>query len=191
MSSSEQMNPRPARRTMLAALVLAAAAAVAVSGCTVRPLYSDAGYSGGGPTGSVGAALSTISVKPATNRVGQEVRNHLIFLFNGGKGEPANPSYTLTLFASATSEATANIQVNDQNEPTASLMTASGNYTLTDSAGKVVATGSRQYMSSYDVPRQEFAALRAARDAENRASRELAELIRMAVAQDLAKAGRS
>jgi LPS-assembly lipoprotein len=51
----------------------------------------------------------------------------------------------------------------------------------------VVASGTRQFVSSYDVPRQEFAALRAKRDAENRAARELAELIRLAVAQDLTR----
>ncbi len=187
MSSSEQKKPFRAKRMMVA---LALGGLVAASGCTVRPLYSDAGYAGG-TAGSVGAALSTIAIKPATTRVGQEVRNHLIFLFNGGKGQPANPTYSLTVFASAASEATTTIIVNDQNEPTSAIMTATGTYTLTDSSGKVVANGSRNYMSSYDVPRQEFAALRAARDAENRASRELAELIRMAIAQDLAKAGKS
>ena len=190
MSSSDKVKPFRARRMVVA---VALAGLVAASGCTVRPLYSEAGYAGtgGGATGSIGTALSSIAIKPVNNRVGQEVRNHLIFLFNGGKGQPANPAYTMTLSASAASEATTTIIVNDQNEPTSSVMTAYGSYTLTDSTGKVVASGSRNYMSSYDVPRQEFAALRAARDAENRASRELAELIRMAIAQDLAKAGKS
>ncbi len=59
-------------------------------------------------------------------------------------------------------------------------------YTLTDSKGTVVANGNRQFAASYDVPRQEFAALRARIDAENRAARELAELLRLALAQDLA-----
>ena len=36
-----------------------------------------------------------------------------------------------------------------------------------------------------DIPSQEFAALRAVRDAENRAARELAELLRLVVAQEL------
>jgi LPS-assembly lipoprotein len=194
MSSSERKDPSPARRLLPAAVLTLAM--LAVSACTVRPLYSDAGYAGNvagasTATGSIGAELSTVAIKPVHNRVGQEVRNHLIFLFNGGQGEPANPRYTLDLLVSSVSEATANIQVNDQNEPTAALLTALATYRLVDASGKVVATGRRQSMASYDVPRQEFAALRARIDAENRASRELAELIRMAVAQDLAKAGRS
>ena len=61
-------------------------------------------------------------------------------------------------------------------------------YRLSDSKGTVVATGNRQFAASYDVPRQEFAAYRAQIDAENRAARELAELLRLALAQDLAKA---
>ena len=61
-------------------------------------------------------------------------------------------------------------------------------YTLTDAAtGKKVSTGRRSISSSYDHPRQEFAADRAQRDAEDRAARELAELLRLALAQDLAK----
>lgn len=46
---------------------------------------------------------------------GQEVRNHLIFLFNGGKGQLGQPTYSLTVLASAYSEATTTIIVNDQN----------------------------------------------------------------------------
>ena len=53
-----------------------------------------------------------------------------------------------------------------------------------------MSTGRRQIASSYDIPRQEFAAVRAERDAENRAARELAELLRLALAQDLEKAGK-
>ena len=60
-------------------------------------------------------------------------------------------------------------------------------YTLTK-GGQAVSTGTRQIAASYDAPRQEYANLRAQRDAEDRAARELAELVRLAVAQDLLKA---
>ena len=83
------------------------------------------------------------------------------------------------------SEASANIQINEENEPTAAIETVRASYTLVDSNGTVVATGNRQFAASYDVPRQEFAAVRAQLDAENRAARELAELLRLAIAQDL------
>lgn len=182
--SSRNWTRHPARTRPLLAATLLAAALAAVSGCSVQPLYS-AAPAGNTVTGSIGGELSAIAIKPVTTRVGQEVRNHLIFLFNGGQGEPAAPRYTLELTVAAGSEATANIQVNEENEPTASIMTAYGSYVLKDSSGKEIARGTRQATASYDVPRQEYAALRASRDAENRASRELAEQIRLAVAQNL------
>lgn len=159
-----------------------------MSACTVQPLYSDGPVANGTVTGSIGAELSTISVKPAVTRVGQQVRNRLLFLFYGGQAEPAVPRYTLTLAVGSISEASANIQINEENEPTAAVETVRASYTLVDSKGKVVATGNRQFAASYDVPRQEFAAVRAQLDAENRAARELADLLRLAIAQDLSKA---
>jgi LPS-assembly lipoprotein len=163
------------RPILLSCLVLASA-------CTVRPLYAPATSTGAGA--STTAELASISVKPASTRYGQEVRNHMIFLLNGGKGEPASPAYTLDLDVTARNEAAAIIQIGDEDEPTAGTVTVSSNYTLSK-GGTVVAKGKRQVASSYDAPRQEFARLRATRDAENRAARELAELVRLAVAQDL------
>ena len=171
---------RPAAASLLVAGLLG------VSSCTVQPLYMDGPVANGAVTGSIASDLSTISVKPVTTRVGQEVRNKLIFLLYGGQAEPAKPRYTLVLSVGSISEASANIQINTENEPTAAVETVLASYTLTDSKGTVVATGNRQFAVSYDVPRQEFAALRARIDAENRAARELAELLRLALAQDLA-----
>jgi LPS-assembly lipoprotein len=171
-----------------AGVSLLMAGLLGVSACTVQPLYSDGPVANGTVTGSIGAELSTISVKPAVTRVGQQVRNRLLFLFYGGQAEPATPRYTLTLAVGSISEASANIQINEQNEPTAAVETVRASYTLVDAKGKVVATGNRQFAASYDVPRQEFAAVRAQLDAENRAARELADLLRLAIAQDISKA---
>jgi LPS-assembly lipoprotein len=165
------------RSILLSCLVLASA-------CTVRPLYAPAGSIA--PGAATTTQLSSISVKPEATRYGLEVRNHLIFLLNGGKGEPASPVYTLALNVTSLREAAAIIQVGDEDEPTAGTITVASRYTLTKD-GKPVAQGRRQVTSSFDAPRQEFANLRAARDAENRAARELAELVRLAVAQDLAR----
>jgi LPS-assembly lipoprotein len=161
--------------TLLSGLVLASA-------CTVRPLYAPATSTAAGATTT--AQLSSISVKPVATRYGQEVRNHLIFLFNGGQGEPASPAYVLDPGVTALNEPAAIIQIGNEDEPTAGTITMTSRYTLTQS-GKPVAKGTRQVSASYDAPRQEFARLRAVRDAENRAARELAELVRLAVAQDL------
>lgn len=67
-------------------------------------------------------------------------------------------------------------------------MTLTGTYVITDiRTGKSVARGQRSVTASYDRPRQEFANVRAERDAQNRAARELAELLRLAIAQDMSK----
>ena len=64
----------------------------------------------------------------------------------------------------------------------------SGNYTLSRvSDGEVLKVGTRRITSLLDVSRQEFAELRAVRDAEDRAAKELAELIRADLAIALSR----
>lgn len=178
MSLAERTR-RSMRAAGTSALLLCLVLAV---GCTVKPLYSSSASLGA--AGGANARLSSIAIKPVSTRYAQEVRNHLIFLFGNGRGEPAAPVYTLTLVVTEINEATAIIQVNDEDEPTAGAIVMTGSYTL-EKAGTKVLTGSREISASYDAPRQEFANLRAQRDAENCAARELAELIRLAIAQEL------
>ena len=168
----------------LATLVrLAALAGLATaSACTVQPLYSDRPMAASAVTTS--AQLSSISVKPVTTRYAQEIRNNLIFLFNNGKGEPASPVYDLELGVTRLNQPSAIVQVADEDQPTAGTITLISTYRLTK-AGKEIARGQRQIAAQYDVPPQEFAHMRAEIDAENRSARELAELLRLAVAQDL------
>jgi LPS-assembly lipoprotein len=189
MSSPERVAPVGHWRLRVTAALVAAAGLAAVSGCTVQPLYSAAAApsANAGVTNSIGGELSDVAVKPVNTRVAQQVRNQLIFLLGGGKGQPAQPRYTLMLSVASASEPTANLQVNELNEPTAAILTVSARYTLQAADGTAYSNGRQQFQASYDVPRQEFAALRAKRDAEDRASRELAELLRLSVAQDLSK----
>jgi LPS-assembly lipoprotein len=174
-------DPKLRRRAL--SILLALAGLAAVSACTVTPLYGTAGLE----TGSVASSrLASVIVKPATTRVGLEVRNHLIFLLNGGAGEPASSAYSVETGVTSVATAGATIQRTRDSEPTAGIVTVTSNYSIVDTkTGSVVASGKRSIPASYDIPRQEFAALRALRDAENRAARELAELLRIAIAQDL------
>jgi LPS-assembly lipoprotein len=180
MSLSERA--APARIAILALLGLAAATA---AGCTVQPLHGEITSATGAGTPS--AALSSVEVKPVDDRVGQEVRNHLIFLLHGGAGQPAAPAYQLALTTTSTSSSSAAVTVRTSTlEPTSAIQSVRGTYTLTEAAtGRVVSRGSRTIQAAYDIPRQEYAAVRARRDAENRAARELAELLRMVVGQEL------
>ncbi|MDF2388672.1 hypothetical protein JMG10_45080 [Nostoc ellipsosporum NOK] len=175
------------RRIALAGLVGSLAL---VSACTVRPLYSNAPLSSGS---SANAELGSIAVKPVKTRYAQQVRNNLVFGFGRGAGEPASPLYSLDLGVSETVESSALVQVGtDQDEPTAGSVTLTASYTLSDmKTGVVISAGKRAITSSFDRPRQEFAAYRAQIDAENRAARELAEALQLSIAQDLARHGKA
>lgn len=180
MSLPEHNRRMPSRVAAAGLLV----AALLLGACTVRPLYSDAPLPSGS---SANVELASISVNAVSTRYGQEVRNHLIFLLGNGRGQPAEPRYYMDIGVTSLTESAASVQVATEDEPTAGTVTLRSYFTLRDTGGAVVLTGDRQVMSSYDVPRQEFAALRALRDAENRAARELAELVRLAIAQDLGR----
>lgn len=174
----------PFRRAVLLGV---AACALLAAGCTVRPLYSDAPL---GPSGvSAKAELASIAVKPVSSRYAQQVRNNLIFALYGGAEAPAAPTYSLTLNVTELIQSAATIQVTtDVDQPTAGTVTLTAAYTLSDAqTGKTVATGSRSISSSYDQASQEFATYRAQIDAENRAARELADLLRLALAQNLSR----
>lgn len=149
-----------------------------LAGCQVRPLYSTAPDTEG--------RLASVSISEADDRVEQQVRNDLIFLFTGGAGEPQAASYHLDL----------NVAVRNMgvlldiktDVPRAGRVVVSADYNLAKiETGETVASGKRSTVAVVDFPIQEFAKLRAVRDAENRAARELAELIRADVAAALAR----
>ena len=154
----------------------------------MQPLYGDVtSATAAGPVSGAASALRSVEVKPVDDRVGQEVRNHLIFLLNGGAGQPANPLYSLDIDVVARRSSAASAQSSAEDlEPTAAIVTLRGSYVLTEVAtGKRISAGARRIQSPYDVPRQGFAAQRAQRDAQDRAARELAELLRLVIAQEL------
>lgn len=177
------------RRIVLCGLI---ASVALVSACTVRPLYSSAPLSAGSQVGAA-AELGSISIKPVETRYAQQVRNNLIFALGQGAGEPASPVYSLDLGVTELVESAAFVQTQtDEDEPTAGTVTLTASYALTDAkTGKTIATGRRSIASSFDKPRQEFASYRAQIDAENRAARELADLLRLSIAQDLVKHGKT
>lgn len=185
MSSSDRDSRRARALSSRAALAGGLMLALGLAaGCTARPLYGELAPA----SGPRSAELASVAIAPVSTRVGQEVRNHLIFLFGGGQGQPAAPAWHLKLDTSAVNSVAPTVSVGRDNlEPTAGLLTVQATYALSEAAtGRVVATGQRSVQSPYDIPAQHFAAARALRDAENRAARELAELLRIVVAQELA-----
>ncbi|TIO08172.1 LPS assembly lipoprotein LptE [Mesorhizobium sp.] len=177
------------RRITLCGLI---ASVAMVSACTVRPLYSSAPLFAGSQAGAA-AELRSISIKPVDTRYAQQVRNNLIFALGQGAGEPGSPAYSLDLGVTELVESAAFVRTQtDENESTAGTVTLTASYALTDAkTGTTIATGKRSITSSFDKPRQEFASYRAQIDAENRAARELADLLRLSIAQDLVKHGKT
>lgn len=186
-TAKQTMNGGSVRAGRLVAGAVLLSAAL-VSACTVRPLYSSQPLTVGGQTAAT-EALASISVKPVRTRYAQQVRNNLIFGLTHGKGEPASPVYSLNLDVTESVQSAAAIQVTrDQDEPSAGMITLSADYRLTEiTTGKLVGAGKRAISASFDRPKQEFATYRAQLDAQNRAARELAEILRLALAQDLAR----
>ena len=150
----------------------------ALAGCQVRPLYST-------PSGTEGK-LASISLSEAGDRIEQQVRNDLIFLFAGGAGETQNAVYHLEMDVTSKTVGVLNDVRTDTARSGRVTVTADYNLTKSDS-GETIASGKRSAVAMVDFPSQEFAKLRAIRDAENRGARELAELIRADVASALAR----
>lgn len=159
----------------------------ALSGCTVAPLYGNSGALSPQANNATTAALASIAVTQAGDRVGQEVRNHLIFLLAGGAGQPASPVYQLQLSTSSHISQAPSVSATEVTlRPTTGFVALRGNYTLVEIAtGRVISAGTRTVQAPYDIPGQNFAAQRAVRDAENRGARELAEMLRLAIAQEM------
>lgn len=162
----------------------------AVAGCTVTPLYGTSTASISSQEDGVAAQLASVEITQATDRVGQELRNHLIFLLAGGRGEPANPAYRLQLATTAHVSRGPSISVSEVTlEPSSGFLALRSDYTLLEmGTGRVISAGTRAVQAPFDNPGQNFAAQRAVRDAENRAARELAEVLRLVLAQELQRA---
>ena len=85
--------PERNRKSVSYFLPIAVLSALALaSACTVQPLYSNHPVAASAISDSTSAQLNSVAVKPVTTRYAQEIRNHLIFYFGGGKGEPENPA---------------------------------------------------------------------------------------------------
>ena len=155
------------RTGMLAGL----ATLILLGGCQVRPLYSQAE--------GTGERLAALSFSDAGSRVEQVVRNHLIFLTSGGAGEALKPEYDVKLNAASTVSDVLDEDLSTTGVPVPGRVVVSANYSISRvSDGQILKAGKREAVSLIDVSGQGFAKVRAIRDAENRASRELAEFIR-------------
>jgi LPS-assembly lipoprotein len=165
-------------------LLLVAALAATTAGC-FQPMYAE--RTDGAP--ALREKLQTVTVPPvaAPNgsriaRLGIEIRNALMFkLYGSATGLP--PLYSLDI--KLTTTRTSLIVDPVSQLPSIENYGIDANYRLTEIAtAKVVMSGSTFSRVEYDVPgqTQRFARSRAFRDAEDRASQEIAENIQTRLA---------
>jgi len=164
-------------------LVVATLAAL-TAGC-FQPMYAE--RSDGTPAlreKLLGVAVPPLAVPNGsrTARLGVEIRNALMFkLYGGATGLP--PTHTLVLQLTTTRSSM--IVDPKTTLPSIENYGIDASYALKEAAtGKVVLTGSTFSRVEYDIPgqTQRFARSRAGRDAEDRASQEIAENIQTRLA---------
>lgn len=166
-------------------LLIVAGLALSAAGCGFHPLYADRGD--GSPAlrdKLMGVEVPPISLPNASPvaRVGVEIRNALAFkLYGNATGMPPTHRLVIKLTTNRSS------LIVDPNTALPSIENygIDANYNLVEIAtGKSIMTGSTFSKVSYDIPGQfqRFGRARALRDAEDRASQEIAENIQTRLA---------
>lgn len=152
--------------------VFAGLAFAAVAGCTATPLYQ----STQGQTISNPVYAQTIAFAAPENRVGQVLRNKVIFQLYGGSGEPANAALQGSFSVRARKDNVFRTTNTSIGQTSAGVVTVTGTLTVTDTTtGTVVEEIKRSAIAPIDIGNQRFATERAELDAENRAAEELGE----------------
>lgn len=186
---------RGGRRSLgrFVALGLAFASAGLTAGC-FQPLYGTASAVSGNT--SVPSAMASVDIEQidAPNgtpeaRLGNEIRNNLIFGLTGGAA-PTSPAYKLKILINGNNQRV--IVDTTTARPDMEIYGIDATYSLTELAtNKVVVTGRAFSRSSYDIPgqQQRFARQRGERDAQDRASTVLAEQIKSRLASYFVSGG--
>jgi LPS-assembly lipoprotein len=170
--------------TRAARVTLAIAVSLALGGC-FRPLY--------GPTASgerLQDVLASIEVEKVVTpngqeRIGHYLRSELIFDLDGS-GMPQPKRYRLALDVA---ESIQPISVDTRSgRADAALLNGTAKFALTDREGRTVLAGLARANATYSRDQQRFAAVRAARDADIRVAKLLADDIKQRIAAHLATA---
>jgi LPS-assembly lipoprotein len=164
----------PSSRRRILPLALLGVMAAGLGGC-FTPMYASVG-------GNLGGELRAIKVDPVPDRLGHYLQDELITRLNGTGGTvPAK--YRLTLTTSERVQ-TALIDIVTQRAQDAAL-TTDVSYRLTSNDGKLILSGTAISAAVYDRSAQRYANIRAARDAEIRDAKTVADQITTQIAAKL------
>jgi LPS-assembly lipoprotein len=163
-------------KPLLAAL--AVAAAISLAGCGIQPLY---GTTAGGSR--LAAAMAGVEVTPIPGRVGQRVRNELIFANTGG-GAQGPSTYKLDIVIK---ETLVNELVEITGDAKGQVYQLDATFKLIGNDGRVALEGKATSRAAYERFQTIFSNVRARYDAENRAASTVAESIKIRVATYLSQ----
>jgi LPS-assembly lipoprotein len=167
-------------RSPLAAAALIGAA-LALAGCGFQPLYG--GTTAGGSR--LSEVMAAVDVTPIPGRVGQRLRNELIFENTGG-GNAAPSRYRLDIVVK---ESVSDQNVRLSGDATGATFQLNATFKLVNRAdGKVMLEGAATSRAAYERFQQIYSNVRARYDAENRAARTVAESIKVRLAAFLSQA---
>jgi LPS-assembly lipoprotein len=169
------------RSHALFAVLFAGLAALALAGCGFQPLYG--GTTAGGQ--KLAAVMAGIDVAPIPGRVGQKLRNELIFTNTGGGAAPP-ARYRIDI---AIKESVTDQLVQITGDATGQVFQIDATFKLIDSSnGRILYQGQAISRAPYNRFQEIFANVRARYDAENRAARTISESIRTQIAGFLSSA---
>jgi LPS-assembly lipoprotein len=157
---------------------LAVTAAISLAGCGIQPLY---GTTAGGSR--LAAAMAGVDVTPIPGRVGQRVRNELIFENTGGSGQTGT-TYKLDIVIK---ESVTNQLVEISGDAKSQVYQLDATFKLISNDGRVVLEGKATSRAPYERFETIFSNVRARYDAENRAARTVAESIKVRIAAYLSQ----
>ena len=183
MSSSEAhafgvaVAKQPWLRATLCTLLLGAALAACGSEAGFRPLYAPSASGIG-----LDQTMAQIQIAPVPSRVGQRIRNELIFQHTGG-GAPPPPLYTLEI---AITESVTSTLVQTNGEALSQIYNLNASFRLVSIKDKrVVLTGNSHARAGFERFSSIYSNVRAREDAENRAAKTLAEELKGRLAAHL------
>lgn len=173
---------KPGLRALFGLLALAAGA-IPLAGC-IQPLY---GANGAFDSSALASELQAIEVDEIPGRTGHYLRNELIYAFNG-TGSTVQPRYRLSVVLRERVQTPILDTVTGR--ATSATVIIDADYKLVTWPQNVeVATGTGFNIASYDRFSNRFANVRAARDAEIRDTKTIADSIRTQIATAFATRG--
>jgi LPS-assembly lipoprotein len=152
-----------------------------LSACGFQPLYGSNTTTASGAR--LGEVMSSVDVNPIPGRVGQKLRNELIFSNTGGN-YVAPSRYKLNI---AIREKVINQLVQISGNAQGQVYQLQASYKLIDAAnGQIIHQGTAVSRAPYSRYQEIFANVRARYNAEDRAAKTVAESIKTQVAAFLA-----